>query len=85
MLSGKYGAVNSSPASDTVFNWVINEMTTPVEFRASNTRSGTGRRSGVYDYTGVFEGYAKVPPVMPSEYFVELENTAFILLILATT
>jgi len=76
VLSGKYGAVNTTPGTDTVFNWVINETTTPSEFRTSNTRSGTGRREGVYDYTGSFEGYAGVPPFMPSEYFDFLGYTA---------
>jgi len=66
VLSGKYAAINGF---STTRNWVISETTTPAEFRASNTRSGTGRREGVYDYTGTCEGYAGVPPVMPSEYF----------------
>lgn len=66
MLSGKYGAINGF---STIHNWVLNETSQPAEFRASNTKSGTGRREGVYDFTGSCEGYAGVPPVMPSEYF----------------
>lgn len=54
---------------DTVRRWSLSEVVTPAEFRASNTKSGTGRREGVYDYNGIIEGYAGVPPVMPSEYF----------------
>jgi len=67
VLSGKYGAVGGS--FDTIRRWTLSEVTTPAEFRTSNTLSGTGRREGVYDYNGVIEGYAGVPPYMPSEYF----------------
>lgn len=66
VFSGKYGVVDGY---DTVRNWVLNETTTPAEFRASNTKAGTGRREGIYDYSGSFEGYAGVPPVMPGDYF----------------
>ena len=66
VFSGRYGAVNGM---STVRNWVLNETTTPAEYRASNTRAGTGRKEGVYDYNGSFEGYGGVPPIMPSEYF----------------
>jgi hypothetical protein len=63
--SGKFGAVNGI---STVRNWVVNEVETPARFRASNTGAGTGRRTGVYDCTGSFEGYG-TPDVMPGEYF----------------
>lgn len=66
VYSGRFGAVNGM---STVRNWVLNETTTPAEYRASNTRAGTGRKEGVYDFTGSFEGYGGVPPIMPSEYF----------------
>lgn len=61
---------------DTVRRWSLSELTRPAEFRASNTKSGTGRREGVYDYNGIIEGFAGVPPVMPSEYFDFLGYTA---------
>jgi hypothetical protein len=73
VYSGKYGAVNGM---STVRNWVLNETTQPAEYRASNTRAGTGRKEGVYDYTGSFEGYGGVPPIMPSEYFDFVGYTA---------
>jgi hypothetical protein len=66
VFSGKYGAVNGV---STVRNWVLNEVETPAEFRASNTISGTGRRQGIYDYNGSFEGFGGAPPAMPGEYF----------------
>ena len=66
VFSGKYGAVDGITF---VRNWMLNETTTPAEYRASNTLGGTGRSEGIYDYTGSFEGYGGVPPVMPGEYF----------------
>ena len=66
VFSGKYGAVGDV---DTVRNWVLNELTTPAEMRASNTLGGTARYEGVYDYNGTFEGYDGVPPYMPGDYF----------------
>jgi len=54
----------------------LSEVTTPAEYRASNTLGGTGRAEGVYDYTGSAEGFGGVPPVMPSEYFNFLGFTA---------
>jgi hypothetical protein len=73
VYSGRFGAVDGM---STVRNWVLNETTQPAEYRASNTRAGTGRKEGVYDYTGSFEGYGGVPPVMPSEYFDFVGYTA---------
>lgn len=66
VFSGKYGVVNQMTR---VRNWVLNETTSPARYRASNTKGGTGRAAGTYDFTGSFEGYGGVPPVMPSEYF----------------
>lgn len=66
VLGGKYCAVNGL---STVARWTLNETTNVPRFRASNLRGGTGRRRGVYDYSGVIEGYGEMPPVMPSEYF----------------
>ena len=71
--SGKYGTINGV---STVHRWTVSETTTPIRTVASNTKAGSSRKEGVYDYTGVMEGYGGVPPVMPSEYFNFLGFTA---------
>lgn len=73
VFSGKYGVIGSH---DTVRNWMLSEISTPAEYRASNTLSGTGREEGIYDFRGSCEGYGAVPPVMPGEYFDFLGFTA---------
>ncbi len=64
--SGKFGVVNGQ---STVRNWTVNDLQEPQPFVASNTKAGTGRRVGIYDWTGSFGNYGGQPNVMPGDAF----------------
>ena len=69
VFSGKYGNVATASGSVTsVSNWTVSETNNLFSFSASNTKSGKARSSGIYDYTGSFEGFG-LPPLMPGTVF----------------
>lgn len=70
---GKLGAVNGQ---STVRNWTISDDKTNPQFRASNTKAGTGRRAGINMWSGGFAGYGGNPVLMPAEVFTFLGYTA---------
>lgn len=64
--SGKFGVINGE---STVRNWTINDIQEAQAFVASNMRAGTGRRVGIYDWTGSFGNYGGEPISMPGDIF----------------
>jgi hypothetical protein len=64
--SGKFGAANGI---STLRNWVINELSQPKQFAASNTRGAHGRRAGIKDWNGSYGAYGGSPLILPGETF----------------
>jgi hypothetical protein len=67
-MSGRHGAISVGGAvASTIKNWhvtVLNELKTYV---ASNTKAGTGRRPGLWDWNGSFEQYGANPCCLPGD------------------
>lgn len=71
-LSGRWGAVaigSTATPAGTVRNWMVNSLQTPKTFVASNTKIGTGRRTGLFDWNGNFGSYSPFPVAMPGQEF----------------
>lgn len=66
VASGMLGSVNGH---STVRNWSINQLTNPKTFVASNTNTGTGRRTGAWDWNGSFNCYGAAPTILPGTIF----------------
>ncbi len=66
VMSGSGGAVNGA---HTVRSWNVRTSSDNKQYRASNTKKGTGRKAGTKDWSGSYLGYGVVPPVMPNEAF----------------
>lgn len=64
--SGRLGVVDGQ---STVQNWVVNRITDPKAFKASNTGGGTARRKGNRDWNGSFTQLLSTPTLMPGEKF----------------
>lgn len=64
--SGKFGTVNGHTS---VFNWELNDDSSPEIFRASNTRNGQFVKAGIEDWSGSFSGFGGLPTVLPGETF----------------
>jgi hypothetical protein len=71
--SGKFGVVNGQ---STVRNWSIGETMAPAPFVASNTKGGTGRRTGVKAWAGSFNQFGGIPTVLPGQLFAFAGYTA---------
>jgi hypothetical protein len=65
-VSGQFGAIGDE---DTVQDWNLTLETNPPQYRASNTRLGTGRVKGIEDWTGTFNQYRAVPNLFPGGLF----------------
>lgn len=66
VFSGRLGVVNGI---STVRNWNISEVMTPAVYVASNTKGGSGRENGVWDWTGAMALYGAVPSLLPGDQF----------------
>jgi hypothetical protein len=64
--SGKFGVLDGVT---TVRNWTISDQATNPKWVASNTYGGTGRTSGVRRWSGSYNSYGSMPPVMPGLFF----------------
>ena len=62
--SGRYGAIDGVAS---LRKWSINEGYTTQKSVASNTKSGTNRNKGIYDWTGSYSAFGSVPAAMPGE------------------
>lgn len=56
--------VTTTGNQSTVRNWNLSLETTPPTYRASNTKLGTGRVPGRFDWSGTFEQFSLVPDVI---------------------
>lgn len=64
VATGKYGAINGM---STVRQWSISDTGETKSYVASNTRGGTGRKRGNYDWSGNANCYGGLPAVLPGE------------------
>lgn len=62
--TGRYGEIDGIPA---VRSWNLTEGYTLNTQVASNTKHGTNRTRGVYDWTGSFTAYGHTPTHMPGD------------------
>lgn len=66
VISGMGGSVDGH---NTVRQWQVNETSDNQDYRASNTRKGTGRTAGRKDWSGSFTFYGSDPGVFPAATF----------------
>jgi hypothetical protein len=67
-MSGQHGAVSFKGAPlSTIRNWQTSITSELKTFVASNTKGGTGRRPGIFDWNGTFGQYGGVPVALPGD------------------
>jgi hypothetical protein len=58
------GTISTAGNLHTVKNWSLTVETSPPTYRASNTKLGTGRVAGRFDWSGTFEQITLAPDTM---------------------